>query len=205
MRALWIEDHPLIADALELLLQVALPTLSLDKARTLAEGEQLVASIPYSLVLLDWWLDAHDGAHSLQRLRERGCLAPVVVVSGDDRELVMRQAWALGVAGFVRKSGSPQELLTTLQAALAGQRAPLPPAAPRRGLPTLDPALLYPDLSPRQLEVLRALLRGASDRQIAEALDIGETTVKSHVRAVLQALGVRSRNEAAHVVRRAGG
>lgn len=202
MRALWIEDHQLIGDSLELLLQVVLPDLTLDKAKNLDSAEQLVASIPFQLVLLDWWLEASDGAAAITALRAAGCDAPIVVVSGDDREAVMRQAWAMGVAGYVRKSAEPQELIDTLTAVLAGQRAALPPSVPARdGLPALDVATLFPDLTPRQADVYRAMVRGASDKQIARELGIGESTVKSHVRVILQTLGVGKRGEAAHRAR----
>jgi DNA-binding NarL/FixJ family response regulator len=202
MRALWIEDHQLIGDSLELLLQVVLPDLSLDKAKTLAHAEQLVASIPFQLVLLDWWLETTDGTTAIAALRRAGCQAPIVVVSGDDREAVMRQAWSLGVAGYVRKSAEPQELIDTLNAVLAGQRAVLPPSVPSRdGLPALDVSTLFPSLTPRQADVYRAMVRGASDKQIARELGIGESTVKSHVRVILQTLGVGKRGEAAHLAR----
>lgn len=205
MRALWIEDHQLIGDSLELLLQVVLPELSLDKARDLPGAVQLVQTIPYEIVLLDWWLGEQDGSGTLQALRAAGCWAPVVVVSGDEREPIMRRALQLGVAGYVRKSAEPQELIDTLRAVLAGKPAPLPPASGSGGPPPgLDVAALYPHLSPRQLEVFRALLRGASDKQIARELSISDSTVKTHVRVILQALGVRSRGEAAHAARSAG-
>lgn len=205
MRAIWIEDHQLIGDSLELLLQVVMPELSLDKARDLHSAQRLAASIPYELVLLDWWLDETDGATTIGALRQAGCRAPIIVVSGDDREPVMRRALSLGVAGYVRKSAEPQELINTLRTVLAGGRHSPPPSTPRRdGLPPLDLITLYPDLTLRQHDVFRALMRGQSDKQIARELGIGETTVKSHVRAILQSLGVRSRGEAAHQARSAG-
>lgn len=208
MRALWIEDHPLIGDSLELLLQVVLPQLSVDKARELPSALQLAAAIPYELVLIDWWLGEGDGAHTIGRLREVGCQAPIVVVSGDDREPVVRQALQLGVAGYVRKTAEPQELIDTVRAVLSGGRADAPSAAAhpadRPGLPPLDPALLFPDLTERQLDVFRALLRGQADKEIARELGIGDATVKTHVRAILTALGVNSRGEAVYAARQAG-
>ncbi|MFN4116513.1 MAG: response regulator [Inhella sp.] len=199
MRALWIEDQQLIGDALELLLQLELPELTLDKARDLPTALQFAAAIPYELLLLDWWLGEQDGEQTLPALRKAGCQARVIVVSGDEREAVMRRAQALGAIGFVRKSAEPRELVDTLRAVLAGQRPSLPPAGAQRSRPpVLTLAALYPVLTPRQLEVFEHLLRGASDKQIARALGVGDSTVKTHVRVILQSLGVRSRGEAAH-------
>jgi len=205
MRALWIEDHQLIADSLELLLQLVLPELSLDKAQRLEQALPLAASIPYELILLDWWLHDEEGGQAIEALRKAGCNAPVVVVSGDEREPVLRRAQQLGVAGFVRKSAPPQELVDTVRAVLEGRQTTLPPPRPSRaGLPPLDLDALYPQLTPRQHEVFRLLLRGAADKQIARELGIGDSTVKTHVRVILQSLGVQSRGEAAHKAREAG-
>jgi DNA-binding NarL/FixJ family response regulator len=206
MRALWIEDHPLIGDSLELLLQVVMPELSIDKARDLPTALGCVERIPYQLVLLDWWLGDREGGQTIEALRRQGCRAPMVVVSGDDRAAVMQRALQLGVAGYVRKSAEPSELISTLQTVLAGEQAALPPAStgPRHDLPALELATLYPQLSERQLEVFAALMRGVSDKQIARELGIGDTTVKTHVRAILQALGVHSRGEASFQARQAG-
>ncbi|MBH9553600.1 response regulator [Inhella gelatinilytica] len=206
MRALWIEDHQLIGDSLEMLLQIVMPELSLDKARDLQTGKELAQSIPYELVLLDWWLGETDGAEAIQALRDAGCSAPIVVVSGDDREPVMRRALDMGVAGYVRKAAGAQELIKTIQTVISGGRPETPPASPMRGgLPPLDLQLLYPDLTPRQIEVLQHLVRGESDKQIGRALGISDTTVKSHVRSILASLQVRSRGEAAHRARSDGG
>lgn len=209
MRALWIEDHQLIGDALELLLQVELPELSLDKARDLPTALRLAEAIPYELLLLDWWLGEQDGEQTLAALRDAGCRAPVIVVSGDEREAVMRRAIQLGALGYVRKSAEPAELLATLRAVLAGDSPALPPAGALSGRPpALRLAQLFPELTPRQRDVFNGLLRGASDKQIARELGVSDSTVKTHVRVILQSLGVRSRGEAAfaaHAAQAAGG
>ena len=204
MRVVWIEDHQLIGDSLELLLQVVMPELTLDKARDLHSAQQLIRTFPYKLVLLDWWLGDVDGATSIAALREAGCEAPIVVVSGDEREPVLRRAQALGVAGYVRKSAEPQELIDTLRTVLQGGQT-LPPAASNRvSQPVSDLQAAYPELTARQIDVFREMIRGSSDKQIARELGIGDTTVKSHVRAILSLLGVRSRGEAAHRARSDG-
>lgn len=209
MRALWIEDHQLIGDALELLLQVEMPDLTLDKARDLPTALRLVETIPYELLLLDWWLGEQDGEQTLDALRDAGCQAPVVIVSGDEREAVMRRAVQRGALGYVRKSAEPAELLSTLRAVIAGQRPPLPAASPLSARPPALPLdQLFPALTPRQRDVFDGLLRGASDKQIARELGVSDSTVKTHVRVILQSLGVRSRGEAAfaaHAAQAAGG
>lgn len=208
MRALWIEDHQLIGDSFEVLLQVVMPDVSLDKARDLDTAERLVQTIQYQVVLLDWWLGAQDGEKTIRTLRAAGCQAPIVVVSGDDREPVMRRAMALGAAGYVPKSADPSTLVEAIRSALSGEvhDAPVAAAAPSPAgtLPAIDIATVYPELTPRQADVFRGLMRGQSDKVIARELGISDTTVKTHVRAILQVVGVHKRGEAAYQARARG-
>ncbi|MBB3178359.1 response regulator transcription factor [Variovorax sp. Sphag1AA] len=208
MRALWIEDHQLVGDSFELLLQLIMPDASLDKARDLDSARRLMETFPYELVLLDWWLGTHDGERSIKMLRDAGRDTPIIVVSGDDRDVVMDRALALGASGYVPKSADPGALLEAVRVALQGgvSRPPRQNSKPVDGAPggiaqPVDVEILYPDLTPRQAEVFRALMRGSSDKQIARELDISDTTVKTHVRAILQIVGVHKRGEAAHEAR----
>lgn len=209
MRALWIEDHQLIGDALEQLLHVKMPEISLDKARDLPTALTLVRTFRYELVLLDWWLDPHDGETTMPALAKAGCTTPVIVVSNDDREPVKRRAIELGAVGYVAKSADPQTLIEVIRNALRGVPSPAAPPTPKvqATLPALKVEQVFPELTPRQAEVYRALIRGWADKQIARELGISETTVKTHVRAILQAVGVNRRGEAAHEarIRGAGG
>lgn len=213
MRALWIEDHQLIGDALEELLHVKMPEVSLDKARDLDTALRLSRTFRYELVLLDWWLGAQDGEASMQALSDAGCTMPVIVVSGDEREPVMRRAMELGALGYVPKSADPDALVDAIRLAMRGivtrprAGASGAPSTLPGALPALEIAAAFPELTARQADVFRALMRGHSDKQIARDLGISDTTVKTHVRAILQIVGVHKRGEAAHAarVRGAGG
>jgi two-component system, NarL family, nitrate/nitrite response regulator NarL len=208
MRVLWIEDHQLVGDSFELLLQLIMPDASLDKARDLESAKRLIDTFPYELVLLDWWLGTQDGETSIRALRETNSHTPIIVVSGDDRDVVMDRALALGAAGYVSKGADPAALLDAVRVALRGgvSRPPRNVGRAGEGPPSgvvhpIDVEALYPELTPRQAEVFRALMRGTSDKQIARDLDISDTTVKTHVRAILQIVGVHKRGEAAHEAR----
>ena len=183
MRALWIEDHQLIGDSLEMLLQVLMPDGSFAYTRDgsfkmSAEGEVVTAS----------------------------GYRPILVVSGDERELVMREALAAGAIGYVTKSAEPEQLVKAVRDALQGVVHRLPRRLPGESeahapLPALDVRQVFPDLTSRQSEVFRLLMRGEPDKRIARDLGLSDTTVKSHVRAILQIVGARSRGEAAYAAR----
>lgn len=211
MRALWVEDHVLIGDSLETLLQVVMPEVSLDKARDLKTAMALVSAIPYDLVLLDWWLGPNTGEQAMARFREVGCLAPFLVVSGDEREVVKSRALALGAVGFVSKASPPHALVETMRSALSGKASGAADAAlvattaaPQR--PNVSLGTLFPELTERQLDVFEQLTLGRSDKQIARHLGVASSTVRTHVRAILEIVGVHSRGEATHAaqVRGAG-
>jgi two-component system, NarL family, nitrate/nitrite response regulator NarL len=210
MRALWIEDHQLIGDSLEVLLQVVMPELSVDKARDLNAAKSLVAAFPYELVLLDWWLGEQDGEGAIRALRQSGCNVPILIVSGDEREAIMQRALALGAVGYVSKAADPAALVDAIRASVSGEGGiALRPAPARKGgtgaqLPPLNVESVYPELTARQAEVFRSLMRGLSDKQIARDLGVSDTTVKSHVRAILQIVGVHKRGEAAYQARARG-
>lgn len=216
MRALWIEDHQLIGDSLQLLLQVLMPEVSLDKARTLDEALQFAQAFRYEVVLMDWWLGDLDGEHTISALRAAQCHAPIIVVSADEREAVRRRARALKVHGYVAKTSDPTALLSAIRDAVEGIRAAgslhvpaddiLPNFSGQQSapLPSLSLEDVFPELTSRQADVFRCLMRGVSDKQIARELDISETTVKTHVRAILHLVGASKRGEAVYRARSRG-
>jgi len=204
MRALWVEDQQLIGDSLEILLQVLLPHISLDKARTSESAVQLVQTFQYELVLMDWWMDGVDGAHLIHMLRQAHCRAPIVVVSGDERPEVIDQAMALGVEAFVSKSADAKILVNTIEQVVqrVGSGSATAYLADQRVKQASNDdaiAQCFPELTARQLEVFKCLMQGLADKQIANALSIELTTARTHVRAVLQAVGASRRGEAVYL------
>lgn len=212
MRALWIEDHQLIGDSLEMLLQVVMPEITLDKALDLATASRLIEAFQYELVLLDWWLGSSDGEGALNTLRARQMPPPIIVVSGDEHESIRARALELGATAYVLKSASPAELVRVMRQTLridpvVGQPHSSVAPAPRQAAENTrerDLQAAFPDLTSRQIEVFQELVRGHSDKQIARELGISDTTVKSHVRAILQVVGVHKRGEAAFEARARG-
>lgn len=213
MRALLIDDEQLVLEGMEAYLQVALPELSVDKTSHLATAQQLVAAVPYRLVLLDWHLvddvgQATDGRTVVEALRRAGSCAPILLVSGDDPQRCSDCVHRMGLAGFVPKSASGAALVAAIRTVIDGGRV-LPDAevqsraraALRRGADPARPdaeALRrrFPGLTERQAEVLAIMVQGAGDKQIARSLDVSLNTARSHVRGVLAAIGVNRRGEA---------
>ena len=155
------------------------------------------------LVLLDVRMPRVDGPEATRRLRAEPGAPPVLALTTIDDDDVLWGALDAGAAGFVLKD-SPAELLVEASRAVAGGGAWLDPRVLPRVLerardrtraqpPSPGGARALERLTPRELDVLRRVCRGASNSEIALDLRMGERTVKSHVSAILAKLGVRDR------------
>lgn len=210
-RALVIDDEQLVLESLEAFLVASMPDLSLDKTSDIETAMRLSSSVRYQLVLLDWNLTDASGMEIqaqcvIEHLRSAGSSAPIIVVSGDDREDWPQMLLELGLSGFVPKSSPGATLLDAIQVALRGGMF-LPQSTLKRRVrqayrrsetqpPPQDLRERFPSLTERQVEVFERMIRGSGDKQIARELGISESTVKTHVHAILAALGVNRRGKA---------
>ena len=201
MKILVVDDHHLIRDGLRPVLESLAPeeTTTLIEAETLASALDQVAAHPdLDLALLDLRLPDVVGFEAVSRLRAARPSLPVVVMSGEMEPALMRGAIDQGALGFIPKSSTSKVILGALRLVLAGgiyvPREAIggrdPDAAPAR------PSTAGLDLTPRQVDVLRLMLAGKSNKSIGRELDLAEGTVKNHVAAVLKALGVTTRTQA---------
>jgi len=156
------------------------------------------------VVLMDVRMPRLDGVEACRRLVEDS-QAKVVVLTTFDLDEHLFAAVRAGASGFLLKASPPEELVAAIRAAHAGN-ALVEPKMTKRLLdefarrPDAPPAGYLPDrfadLTEREVEVLREMVRGASNAEIAERLYISETTVKTHVNHILSKLGVRDRIQA---------
>jgi DNA-binding NarL/FixJ family response regulator len=215
MRVLMIDDHVMVLQGLKNLLGAMVPGLQVDTASAIGPALAMTTGVRYDLVLLDWNLDGCDGADAMQRLRDVGCAARIVVLSGDSDSQLVHTAIELGAAGFVPKRYSSEAMLSALDKVLQGGIF-LPPDLPSGcagAAPVESKALVEAEqhltalsaaLTPRQVDVYRAAARGLPNKLIARELGIAEATVKSHLAAIFGVLGVRNRTEAAYHASREG-
>jgi DNA-binding NarL/FixJ family response regulator len=207
VRALIIDDHPLIQEAVSNVLRRLAPQVSIDAAGDCERGLDLAGhGVEADLVLLDLNLPGLSGIAALKVWRKRYPDVPVVVLSAATDQQTVLAAIGAGAAGFIPKSSSNDVMLNALRLVLAGGRY-LPPevlarsggdevTAPqiRQGMKLSVETL---GLSARQAEVLKLIASGASNKVICRELGLAERTVKAHVTAVFRALKVTSRTQAA--------
>ena len=205
MKALIVDDHPLIQEAVANVLRSLDPAMDVAAAADCDSGFEAAASTPgLDLVVLDLNLPGLSGIPALKHWRSRLPAVPVVVLSAVNDQATVLAALHAGAAGYITKSSSNEVMRQALLLVLAGGKylppellvrsgASLSSREPRR--PTQQASPL--DLTDRQLAVLRLLAKGAPNKSICRELGLAERTVKAHVTAVLRALKVSSRTQAA--------
>jgi DNA-binding NarL/FixJ family response regulator len=194
-RIIIVDDHPLFRAALCQTLGGVDATI--EQAAELDGLDRLLAADrDCDLVLLDLNVPGARGLSGLLLLRANYPEVPVVIVSAVEDRGVVRRAFELGAAGYLSKSAGPAELRRAVDLVLAGGMAV--PEDLDLGAEDDAAGLLrrFASLTPQQLRVLLMLRDGLMNKQIAYALSISEATVKAHVSAILQKLGVDSRTQA---------
>ncbi|SES16045.1 two component transcriptional regulator, LuxR family [Lentzea xinjiangensis] len=164
------------------------------------EAVELVESLRPDVVLMDVQMPRMDGLEATRRILSAGNGTRVVILTTFDREDYLFEALQAGASGFLLKNASPEDLVESVRVVARGD-ALLSPEVTRRVIARFSAAgarerTRPPSLTDREFEVLVELAKGASNAEIAAALFLGETTVKTHVSRVLTKLGLRDRTHA---------
>jgi len=204
MKFLVIDDHPVFREGMAALLRQLPETSEVLQSGDGADAlEQVAATTQLDLVFVDLRMQGASGLMVLAQLARLRPGLPVVVVSLSDDPEDVRRCLAAGARGYCPKSSSPATLRLVLKVVLAGGVYTPPMLTPDTGA---GAATAKADrlLTPRQQQVLQALCRGLSNKQIARELGMEEQTVKGHVSAAFRVLNVVSRTQAIDAARRAG-
>lgn len=193
------DDHPLFRGALRQALGGFLEDATVVEAGGLDELVAVLAREPsVDLVLLDLTMPGVQGYSGLIYLRAQHPDIPVVIVSANEDPVVIRRAIGFGASGFVPKSLDIGAIGEAIRAVLAGD-AWTPPDVDlhaREDDEAVEISRRLATLTPQQVRVLMMLSEGLLNKQIAYELSVSEATVKAHVSAILQKLGVESRTQA---------
>ena len=206
-RFIIVDDHPLFRGALGQALSAAFADAEILEAGSLDElTEQLGTAGEIDLILLDLSMPGVHGVSGLIYLRAQHPEVPVVIVSASDDAGTIRQCLDCGASGFIPKSQPVERIREAIRRIIGGE-VWLPPDVDLSGEPTGESAELVSRLStltPQQVRVLMMLGEGLLNKQIAFKLGVSEATIKAHVSAILQKLGVDSRTQAVIAINRIG-
>ena len=193
------DDHPLFRGALRQALASLLPGAHVIEATGLDDlTATLAREHEVDLVLLDLTMPGVQGFSGLIYLRAQHPDVPVVIVSANEDPVVIRRAIEFGAAGFIPKSLDTDRIGEAIRTVLAGDTWAPPDIelSASEDKETAETMRRLATLTPQQVRVLMMLSEGLLNKQIAYELSVSEATVKAHVSAILQKLGVESRTQA---------
>jgi DNA-binding NarL/FixJ family response regulator len=193
------DDHPLFRGALREAVTGLFERMDIAEAGTFNEvAELLERSSDVDLVLLDLTMPGVRGFSGLMYLRAQYPGVPVIVVSANDDPAAIRRCMQFGASGFIPKTLGVEAMRAAISRILGGGVWTPPDVDLSAGSDTEIAALMarMATLTPQQVRVLMMLSEGLLNKQIAYQLSVSEATVKAHVSAILQKLGVESRTQA---------
>ncbi len=201
IRVALVENETLVREGLRRVLELDDGIEVAAEARDGAEALEVIGRVAPDVVLLDVRMPRLDGIGVLESLRQTGSRARCIVLTTFDDADAFLAAVRAGARGYLLKDASPSELGEAIRAVGSGATwfKPAVSDAVLRGLGSLQPEPRGDrpeELTARELEVLRLLAGGYSNREIGGALGVAERTVKNHVASILAKLWVRDRTRA---------
>ncbi len=203
IRILVADDHGIVRQGLRMYLQLDAELQVVGEASNGKEAVEQALRLRPDVVLMDILMPVMDGLEATAAIRRALPDTEVVALTSVLDEAVIHQAIRAGAIGYLLKDTGSDELCRAIHAAVAGQvqisrQAALRMAAGPDEAPRLE------SLTEREMDVLRLLARGRSNKEIAVSLGIAEKTVKAHVGSLLGKLGAASRTQAALLAVRSG-
>lgn len=200
IRVLLAEDHQMVRQATRLFLESA-GVQVVGEAVNGREAVQLARELVPDVVVMDIHMPELTGIEATRRIRHEQDAVRVLVLSAYDDAPYVRALLDAGADGFVLKTDGLQDLLRAIQEVAVGKQA-FDRAMIDRA--QNDARLPVEPLTERELEVLRYVVRGHTNKQIGDVLFISARTVQGHLQNIFQKLGVASRTEAASLALKQG-
>lgn len=213
IRLLVVDDHALFRDGLRALFMTTPGIEMVGEAATGEEAIVLARKLLPDVVLMDINMPGLDGVEATRRILRANPTTDVIMVTMLEDDASLFSAMRAGARGYVLKGAHHKELLQTVRAVSSGQALFGAPIATRMlgffrsiaaDMETILPHEAFPELTPREMEVLKLIAQGANNSQIAEKLVITEKTVRNHITSVFSKLQVADRAQAIVKARKAG-
>jgi len=204
IRVLIADDHSVVRQGLRMFLEADPELEIIGEARDGAEAHKLACQLRPDVVLMDLLMPVMDGISATAAIRRDLPDTEVVALTSVLEDNSVVDAVRAGAIGYLLKDTEAHELRRAIKAAADGQVQLSPQAVTRLLREVRTPDKSRESLTERETDVLRLLAQGNSNKEISQALNIGEQTVKTHVSHILYKLGVPSRTQAALYAIRTG-
>ncbi|MEH1835521.1 MAG: response regulator transcription factor [Nostoc sp.] len=191
IRVLIVDDHPIVRKGLVTIINRDPEMTAIAQAE---DGQQAIDAFREyqpDVTLMDLRMPKMGGVEAIMAIRAEFKQARIAVLTTYDSDEDIYRGLQAGAQGYLLKDAKPGELLNAIRAIHNGQKY-IPPEVGAKLLQRMS----NPELSERELEVLRLMAQGMGNQEIGTALSIGESTVKSHVNRILSKLGVSDRTQA---------
>jgi two-component system, NarL family, nitrate/nitrite response regulator NarL len=194
-----IDDHPMLRNGVAQLISLEDNLEVIAEASSGDEGISLAIQHKPELILLDLNMKGLSGIDTLNALKQAGVLSKVIMFTVSDSEIDVLQALKFGADGYLLKDSEPEELIDKINLALKGETVLSSPLTQVLVRSLQSPLAHNPieKLTQREVEILKQVAAGKSNKAIANALSITEGTVKVHVKNLLKKLELKTRVEAA--------
>jgi two-component system, NarL family, response regulator LiaR len=203
IRILLVDDHKVVRKGLHMFLVLDEELEIVGEAANGIEAVRAARSLRPDVVLMDILMPEMDGLTATRMIRQELPEVEVIALTSVLEGTTIQEALRAGAIGYLLKDTDSNEMCRAIRAAAAGQ-VQLSPQAAQSLMKDLSVFQPPETLTDREIEVLKLLAHGFSNRGIADALGIGEKTVKTHVSNILAKLGLLSRTQAALYALQAG-
>jgi DNA-binding NarL/FixJ family response regulator len=192
IRIMIVEDHAIVRQGLAALLGTVPDFRVVAEADGLSQAIALFQQHKPDITLMDLRLGKEMGVDAITRIRAGYPDARIIVLTTFDGDEDIYRAMQAGARGYLLKGMDSDELVEAIRAVYAGRKR-IPPSVAQR----LAERMSGPALTSRETEVLRQIVLGSNNKEIAATLNISEATVKTHINNLLSKLGVSDRTQAA--------
>ncbi|MEH1934229.1 MAG: response regulator transcription factor [Nostoc sp.] len=199
IRVLVVDDHPVVRQGLIGMLEEAPDIVIVGQGRNGHEAIAVFQQQQPDVTLMDLRMPDMGGVQAITVICNEFPNARIIVLTTYDTDEEIYRGLRAGAKGYLLKDSEPEELLTAIRTVTRGQQyIPLNVAA------KLVQRMTAPELSARELEVLQLVGQGMSNQEISTALNISESTVKTHINRILSKLDVKDRTQAAIIALKRG-
>jgi two-component system NarL family response regulator len=191
IRVMIVDDHPIVRDGIAALIERSSDLCLVAEAADGGQAVSLFARHKPDVTIMDMRMPVLSGVEAIAAIRETFPDARIIVLTTYDGDQDIYSGMRAGARGYLLKDASGHELLEAIRLVFHGQTC-MPPIVAAK----LAAHISRPELTSREMEVLRAIARGASNLEVANKLFIAEGTVKAHVNSILNKMGVGDRTSA---------
>lgn len=201
INVLLVDDHAILRDGLSSIISLEEDMEVVGQADSGAESIELIEKLNPDVVLMDINMPGMSGVEAIRRIRAKNLKVAVLVLTMFDRDEYLYESIRAGATGYLLKDAPSSDVIDAIRSAYRGEST-LHPVMARKLLDNIsggkktESGANEDSLTPRELDVLNLMVKGLSNKEIAEQLFISDKTVKIHVSNILKKLRVKSRSQA---------